>query len=115
LGLLVWPSRQASRKSAGFAEASGESGSGRVGQLKHNRRVGQLKHNNRRDYALKASEIRHTGVEPAEYTDYLCPFCERYFSHTMPALLEIYVRTGQVKFVVHDFPLASLHPTAPTS
>jgi protein-disulfide isomerase len=49
----------------------------------------------------------------AEYTDYLCPFCERYFSQTMPALLEKYVRTGQVKFVVHDFPLASLHPTAP--
>ena len=48
-----------------------------------------------------------------EYTDYLCPFCERYFSQTLPALLEKYVRTGQVKFVVHDFPLASLHPTAP--
>src|SRR5215831_17829120 len=48
-----------------------------------------------------------------EYTDYLCPFCERYFSQTMPALLEKYVRTGQVKFVVQDFPLASLHPTAP--
>jgi protein-disulfide isomerase len=48
-----------------------------------------------------------------EYTDYLCPFCERYFSQTLPALLEKYVRTGQVKFVVRDFPLASLHPTAP--
>jgi protein-disulfide isomerase len=48
-----------------------------------------------------------------EYTDYLCPFCERYFSQTLPVLLEKYVRTGQVKFVVHDFPLASLHPTAP--
>src|SRR5206468_12388659 len=29
------------------------------------------------------------------------------------SLLEKYVRTGQVKFVVDDFPLASLHPTAP--
>jgi protein-disulfide isomerase len=48
-----------------------------------------------------------------EYTDYLCPFCERYFSQTLPALLEKYVRTGQVKFVVRDFPLASLHPAAP--
>jgi protein-disulfide isomerase len=48
-----------------------------------------------------------------EYTDYLCPFCERYFSQTLPALLEKYVRTGQVKFVVRDFPLVSLHPTAP--
>ena len=48
-----------------------------------------------------------------EYTDYLCPFCERYFSQTLPTLLEKYVRTGQVKFVVDDFPLAALHPTAP--
>jgi protein-disulfide isomerase len=48
-----------------------------------------------------------------EYSDYLCPFCERYFRQTLPALLEQYGRTGQVQFVFHDFPLASLHPTAP--
>jgi protein-disulfide isomerase len=48
-----------------------------------------------------------------EYSDYLCPFCERHFQQTWPALLERYVRTGQVKFVVRDFPLAPLHPTAP--
>jgi protein-disulfide isomerase len=48
-----------------------------------------------------------------EYSDYLCPFCERYFRQTLPALLEKYSRTGQVQFVYHDFPLASLHPTAP--
>ena len=48
-----------------------------------------------------------------EYSDYLCPFCARHFSQTLPALLEKYGRTGQVKFVIHDFPLAALHPTAP--
>jgi protein-disulfide isomerase len=48
-----------------------------------------------------------------EYTDYLCPFCARHFRDTLPALLEKYIRTGRVKFVVRDFPLASLHPTAP--
>src|SRR5262249_32751576 len=48
-----------------------------------------------------------------EYSDYLCPFCERYVRLTLPALLEQYGRTGQVQFVFHDFPLASLHPTAP--
>ena len=48
-----------------------------------------------------------------EYTDYLCPFCEAYFRQTLPALLDKYGRSGQVKFVVHDFPLASLHPGAP--
>ena len=51
-----------------------------------------------------------------EYTDYLCPFCERHVSQTMPTLLEKYVRTGQVKYVVRDFPLVSLHrmPNAST-
>lgn len=48
-----------------------------------------------------------------EYSDYLCPFCERYFRQTQPALVEKYGRSGQVKFVFRDFPLASLHPTAP--
>jgi protein-disulfide isomerase len=47
-----------------------------------------------------------------EYSDFLCPFCERYFSQTLPTLLEKYARTGQVKLVLRDFPLASLHPTA---
>src|SRR6266699_1068501 len=48
-----------------------------------------------------------------EYSDYLCPFCGRHFLQTMPTLLEHYGRTGQVQLVFHDFPLASLHPTAP--
>lgn len=48
-----------------------------------------------------------------EYTDYLCPFCGAYFRDTLPGLMEKYVRSGQVRFVVQDFPLASLHPTAP--
>jgi protein-disulfide isomerase len=48
-----------------------------------------------------------------EYTDYVCPFCALYFQRTLPALVDKYVRTGQVKLVIHDLPLASLHPTAP--
>jgi protein-disulfide isomerase len=48
-----------------------------------------------------------------EYTDYLCPFCEAHFRQTLPALVEKYVKTGQVAYVVRDLPLASLHPTAP--
>lgn len=47
-----------------------------------------------------------------EYSDYLCPFCARYYSQTLPTLLEKYGRSGQVKFVLRDFPLAELHPTA---
>jgi len=52
-------------------------------------------------------------VTLVEYTDYACPFCEMFFRQTLPALLEKYVRAGQVKLVVKDLPLPSLHPTAP--
>jgi protein-disulfide isomerase len=52
-------------------------------------------------------------VTLVEYADYVCPFCGRYFQQSLPSLLEKYGRSGQVKFVVDDFPLDSLHPTAP--
>lgn len=52
-------------------------------------------------------------VTLVEYTDYVCPFCARYFQQSLPTLLEKYARSGQVKFVADDFPLDSLHPTAP--
>ncbi len=48
-----------------------------------------------------------------EYSDYLCPFCGRHFETTYPLLLDEYVATGQVLLVFHDFPIPSLHPTAP--
>jgi protein-disulfide isomerase len=53
-------------------------------------------------------------VTLVEYSDLLCPFCERYFSQTQPTLLEKYVRNGQVKVILRDLPLASLHPNAPS-
>lgn len=48
-----------------------------------------------------------------EFSDYLCPFCKRHFDTTLPGLLDAYVRTGQVRLIFHDFPLTTLHPTAP--
>lgn len=48
-----------------------------------------------------------------EYSDYQCPFCSRYFVQTEPAIDESYVRSGQVRVVFRDFPLAELHPNAP--
>ena len=47
-----------------------------------------------------------------EWSDYLCPFCGRHFRQTVPQLLDRYVRTGQLKIVFRDLPLASLPPTA---
>lgn len=50
-----------------------------------------------------------------EYSDFACPFCNRYFVQTEPAFDESFVRTGQVRVVFHDFPLVSLHPNAPAA
>jgi protein-disulfide isomerase len=47
-----------------------------------------------------------------EYSDYLCPYCGRHFTDTLPALLEKYAATGRIEYVYRDFPLASLHPTS---
>ena len=44
--------------------------------------------------------------------DYLCPFCARHVTETVPALIERYIRPGQVKWVFRDYPIAGLHPTA---
>jgi len=48
-----------------------------------------------------------------EYSDYLCPFCERHSRQTFPALLESQIIPGNVKVVFIDFPIVSLHPQAP--
>lgn len=47
----------------------------------------------------------------AEFSDYECPFCKRFFDNTYPQLKEEYIDTGKVKFVFKDFPLG-FHPEA---
>jgi len=51
-------------------------------------------------------------VTLVEYSDYQCPFCSRHHRNTMPDLMKNYIDTGKVKFVMREFPLASLHPRA---
>ncbi|MFZ2207747.1 MAG: thioredoxin domain-containing protein [Porticoccaceae bacterium] len=45
-----------------------------------------------------------------EFSDYQCPFCRRHAVQVLPELLKNYVDTGKVKFVMKEFPIASLHP-----
>jgi protein-disulfide isomerase len=47
-----------------------------------------------------------------EFSDYQCPYCGQFFRETLPLLVAEYVNTGRVRFVYHDFPLSSLHPSA---
>ena len=53
-------------------------------------------------------------VSLVEFSDYLCPFCSRHATQTNPQLIEQYAASGQVRFVFWDYPLADLHPTAPS-
>lgn len=47
-----------------------------------------------------------------EFSDYQCPFCARHASQTLPQIVTDYVKTGKVKYVLRDFPLEPIHPSA---
>lgn len=47
-----------------------------------------------------------------EYSDYQCPFCSRHYRDVMPALVEEYVETGKLKYVMRENPIASIHSNA---
>lgn len=47
-----------------------------------------------------------------EFSDYQCPFCARFYSQTLPSLIEEYIDQGKVNLVYRDFPIQSIHPNA---
>jgi protein-disulfide isomerase len=51
-------------------------------------------------------------VQIIEFTDYQCPFCQRYALGTMPAMLENLVESGRVFYAIKDLPLDRIHPEA---
>ena len=52
----------------------------------------------------------HAPVTIVEFTDYSCPYCKQHASQTLPQLMKEY--EGQVRYVVRNFPIHSLHPFA---
>jgi protein-disulfide isomerase len=51
-------------------------------------------------------------VTLVEFSDYQCPFCQRFFATTLSAIKKQYVDTGKVRYVFRDFPLDQMHPQA---
>jgi len=47
-----------------------------------------------------------------EYTDYQCPFCQRFHTTVFDEIKKNYIDTGKVRFYSKDLPLDSLHPNA---
>jgi protein-disulfide isomerase len=63
------------------------------------------------DNALSRGDAK-APITLVEFTDFQCPFCRAFFMQTAPQLVTDYVKTGQVRYVVKDFPLESIHPNA---
>jgi protein-disulfide isomerase len=51
-------------------------------------------------------------VTVVEFSDYQCPFCQRFFATTLPAIKKDYIDVGKVRYVFRDYPLDQLHPLA---
>ena len=47
-----------------------------------------------------------------EMSDFQCPYCRKHALEVFPALEQEYVRTGKVRWVYINFPLASIHANA---
>ena len=47
-----------------------------------------------------------------EFTDYQCPFCQRFHTTVFGELKKNYIDTGKVRFYSRDMPLDSIHPDA---
>ncbi len=55
---------------------------------------------------------KNAKVTVIEFSDFQCPFCERYFNDAEKGIIKDYVNTGNVKFSYRHFPLTSIHPNA---
>lgn len=47
-----------------------------------------------------------------EYSDFQCPYCQRFYSQTMGDLIDNQIAGGEAVVVFYDFPLTSIHPQA---
>ncbi len=55
---------------------------------------------------------KNAEVTIIEFSDYQCPFCEKFWGETLPQLKKEYIDKGKVKLIYRDFPLTDIHPHA---
>lgn len=51
-------------------------------------------------------------ITMVEFSDFQCPYCQRFFLQTLPQIAENYIETGKVKFIYRDY-LIDGHNQAP--
>lgn len=61
------------------------------------------------DYIRGRTDAKLTFIE---FSDFQCPFCERFYRETLPLIEKEYIRTGKVRMVYRDFPMANIHKHA---
>ena len=55
---------------------------------------------------------KNAPVTIVEFTDYQCPFCQRFHNTVFGELKKNYIDTGKVRFYSRDLPLDPIHPNA---
>jgi protein-disulfide isomerase len=64
---------------------------------------------------LEGAEMLGSKIAPltiVEFTDYQCPFCQRFHVTVFGDLKKQYIDTGKVRFYSRDLPLDAIHPNA---
>jgi protein-disulfide isomerase len=66
--------------------------------------------------AIEVGQAPHLGSIDApltivEFTDFQCPYCNRFFDETFPSIKKNYIDSGKVRFYSMDLPL-DMHPNA---
>ena len=47
-----------------------------------------------------------------EMSDFQCPFCQRFWLETFPAIEKEFINTGKVRWIFINYPIAQRHPNA---
>jgi protein-disulfide isomerase len=64
---------------------------------------------------LEGSEMLGSKGAPitvVEFTDYQCPYCQRFHVNVFGEMKKDYIDTGKIRFFSRDLPLDSIHPNA---